>query len=258
MTRREWLALSGAAVLSSCGRKKGTGYEGYALVAAAGEKAISVVDLLSFRLIRSIPLDSAPTAIVPAPDFRRIYVLTPETGSVHVFTSGLAHVKSTHLSRGLSSIRLTQDGKRLLATSNATNEILDVDPESLRVNHRYKLAVQPAEMDVVNPGYAVIASGPAGVVELFNLESGARHRYAFGGEIGTLRFRSDGRLLLVANLAEPFLNGSVRPGPEGRCRLAARHGTQEPLLQCGCRATVCNRRGHGRSRHRFPLSRFAG
>src|SRR3954447_5988935 len=92
MTRRQWLAMGGAAVLSGCGRKKGSGYQGYALVAAAGEKAISVVDLLQFRLIRSIPLDSAPTAIVPAPGYRRIYVLTPDTGSVHVFTSGLAHV----------------------------------------------------------------------------------------------------------------------------------------------------------------------
>ncbi len=39
------------------------------------------------------------------------------------------------------------------------------------------------------------------MVELFSLESGVRHRYRFGGEIGELRFRSDGRLLLVANLA---------------------------------------------------------
>ncbi len=151
MTRREWLAVSGAAALSSCGRKKGTGYQGYALIAAAGEKAISVVDLLQFRLIRTIPLDSAPTAIVPAPDYGRIYVLTPETGSVHVLTSGLAHIGSAHLSHGISTIRLTPDGKRLLATSNATNEVVDVNPETLRTNRRYKLAVQPAEMDVVNP-----------------------------------------------------------------------------------------------------------
>src|SRR4051812_9565442 len=162
VTRREWLAVGGGAALAGCGRKKGSGYQGYALVAAAGEKAISVVDLLQFRLIRSIPLDSAPTAIVPAPGYRRIYVLTPDTGSVHVFTSGLAHVGSAHLSHRLSSIRLTQDGKRLLATSNATNEVLDVNPVALRVNHRYKIAVQPAEMDVVDPGYAAIASGPAG------------------------------------------------------------------------------------------------
>lgn len=201
MNRREWLVLGGAALLASCGRKKGTGYQGYALVAAAGDKAISVVDLLRFRLIRSIPLDAAPTAIVPAPGYQRIYVLTPETGSVHVFNSALVHVRSAHLSRGLSSIRLTPDGRRLLATSNATSEVIDVNPESLRVNRRYKLAVQPAEMDLVNPGFAAIASGPAGVVELFNLESGARHRCSLGGEIGALRFRSDGRLLLVANLA---------------------------------------------------------
>src|SRR4051812_3669721 len=87
MTRREWLALGGAAVLTGCGHRKGTGYQGYALIAAAGEKAISVVDLLSFRLVRTIPFDSAPAAIVPSPDHRRIYVLTPETGSVHVLTA---------------------------------------------------------------------------------------------------------------------------------------------------------------------------
>src|SRR5881227_776071 len=127
MTRREWLAVSGAAALSSCGRKKGTGYQGYALVAAAGEKAISVVDLLRFRLVRTIPLNAAPAAIVPAPDYRRIYVLTPETGSVHVLTPELAHLGSARLSHGLSTIRLTPDGRRLLASSNTTNEVFDVN-----------------------------------------------------------------------------------------------------------------------------------
>src|SRR5436305_5460999 len=98
VTRREWLTVGGAAVLSGCGRKKGSGYQGYALVAAAGEKAISVVDLLRFRLVRTVPLNAAPAAIVPAPDYRRIYVLTPETGSVHVLTAELVHLGSAHLS----------------------------------------------------------------------------------------------------------------------------------------------------------------
>ena len=211
MTRREWLAAGGAAMLSSCGRKKGTGYEGYALIAAAGEKAISVVDLLRFRLVRTVPLNAAPAAIVPAPDYRRIYVLTPETGSVHVLTSELTHLGSAHLSQDLSTIRLTPDGKRLLATSNSTNEVIDVNPGTLRINRRYKLAVQPAEMDVVNPGYAAVASGPSGVVELINLQSGARNRYRFGGEVGALRFRRDGRLLLVANLATRSLTALSVP-----------------------------------------------
>ena len=211
MTRREWLAVSGGAVLSGCGRKKGSGYEGYALVAAAGEKAITVVDLLRFRLVRTVPLNAAPAAIVPALDYRRIYVLTPETGSVHVLTSELVHLGSAHLSQGLSTIRLTPDGRRLLATSNSTDEVIDVHPETLRINRRYKLAVQPAEMDVVNPGYAAVASGPSGLVELFNLESGARKRYRFGGEIGALRFRKDGRLLLVANLATRSLTALSVP-----------------------------------------------
>ncbi len=211
MTRREWLTVGGAALLSGCGRKKGTGYEGFALIAAAGEKAITVVDLLRFRLVRTVPLNAAPAAIVPAPDYRRIYVLTPETGSVHVLTSDLAHLGSARLSQGLSTIRLTPDGKRLLATSNSTNEVIDVHPETLRINRRYKLAVQPAEMDVVSPGYAAVASGPSGVVELFHLESGKRNRYRFGGEIGALRFRRDGRLLLVANLATRSLTALSVP-----------------------------------------------
>ncbi|MFL6448266.1 MAG: YncE family protein [Bryobacteraceae bacterium] len=211
MTRRQWLAAGGAAVLASCGRKKGTGYLGYALVASAGEKAISVVDLLSFRLIRTIPLDAAPAAIVPGPGYRRIYVLTPETGSVHVLAHDLAHVGSARLSHGLSTMRLTADGKRLVATSNVANEVIDVNLETLRVNRRYKLAVQPAEMDVVSPDFAAIGSGPAGLAELFNLQSGTRRRYQFAGEIGALRFRNDGRMLLVSNLASRSLTALSVP-----------------------------------------------
>ena len=46
MTRREWLALGGSALVGSgCGRRKGTGYPGYALVATSGEDSLAVVDL---------------------------------------------------------------------------------------------------------------------------------------------------------------------------------------------------------------------
>lgn len=204
--------MGAAAVSGSCGRKKGTGYLGYALIATAGDRAIAVVDLFEFRLARTIPLNAAPAAIVTSPGYHRIYVLTPETGSIHVLTPDLKLAGSVRLARQLSTMRLTPDGKQLIATSSAAREVIAVNAETLQVNRRFPLGDHPAEMDVFHSLYAAISTGSSGSAEIFSLDSGARHSFPFSGAIGSLRFRADGRLLLVANLASQSLTALSVPG----------------------------------------------
>src|SRR5580658_2836029 len=55
LSRRAWLLGTAAAL--SCGRPKGKGFPGYALVANAGERAVAAVDLTVFAVVRQIGLE---------------------------------------------------------------------------------------------------------------------------------------------------------------------------------------------------------
>jgi DNA-binding beta-propeller fold protein YncE len=200
MTRREWVGLL---LLSSCGRKKATGYPGYALVATAGENSVAAVDLMAFRLVKQIELGAAPSAVAGAQE--RSLVLTPSTGSVHVVSPTLRRLSSHRLSDELSEFRLTADEKRLVALAGKGRELIVADPVSFKVQRRYKLEGEPAALDTTGGSYAAVSGGEQGTVELFDLNTGQRRRAQAPGEIGAVRFRSDGQLLLAANLRDRSL-----------------------------------------------------
>ncbi|MGA8026562.1 MAG: hypothetical protein WB992_05410 [Bryobacteraceae bacterium] len=201
VTRREWLAVSGLALSSACGPKKGTGYAGYALIATSGDNSVAVVDLTAFKLLRPIQLNASPSAVVPGGPGGRIYVLTPSTGSVHVLTSELARIATHRLADQLSAIRVAADGKRLVAISAKSHELIEADAISLKVRRRRKLQGEPLNIDVAQtlPYVAVTTAGDPGTVELFHLDNGQHWRTQMPGRVGDVRFRADGQLLLAAN-----------------------------------------------------------
>jgi len=200
MTRRDCLTLTTALVSSSCGRRKTRGYPGYALIATSGENALTVVDLQDFRPLKSIPLGAPPTAVVPAHTASASYVLTPSTDSVHLIDGNLTVALSHRFGGQLSEIRLTPDGGTLLAIASASRELILADPASLRVLHRIQLTATPTHFDASENGYVAISAGAKGVVELFHLAGGERRRIQRAGALGAVRFRKDGRLLLVSDL----------------------------------------------------------
>jgi YVTN family beta-propeller protein len=199
LTRRKWLAL---AALGACERRRAVGYPGYALIATSGENSVAAVDLTSFRLVNQIEVGAAPTAIVP---FRnRSCVLTPATGSVHVIDAELHRVFSQRLAGQLTAIRLTPGEDRLVAVAGQDRELIVADPVSLRPVRRQKLEAEPVALDLVSTPYAAV-SEKHGVVELFHLASGQSWRAQLPGEIGAVRFRADGQLLLVSGLSSRSL-----------------------------------------------------
>lgn len=206
MTRRDSLLLATALISSDCGRQKNRGYSGYALIATSGEDSLGVVDLQNFRLMKSIPLGAPPTAVVPAHTASGSYVLTPSTDSVHLVDGNLRVVTSRRFGGQLSEIRLAPDGT-LLAIASGSRELILADPASLRIARRFKLAATPSHFDASENGYVAISSGTGGVVELFHLASGQRHRIQRPGPLGAVRFRKDGRLLLVSDLAANSILG---------------------------------------------------
>ena len=211
ITRREWLALSGLVLSSACARRKGTGFPGYALVATSGEQSVGVVDLTQFRPLRSIPVGAPPTAVVAGGPGDSSYALTPATGSIHIIDNNLRVIRSRRLAGELSEIRLTPDRKRLLAISAQSHELIEADSVSLDVIRRHRLGAAPISLDISETGYVAVSTGSVGTAELFQLTNSARERRQFSGPIGPVRFRPDGKLLLVANFHDRCLTALEVP-----------------------------------------------
>lgn len=200
ITRREW-AL-GFVVIAGCSRKKATAFPGYALISTAGENSVAVVDLTLFRLVKQIDVGAPPAAVVADSD--RSFVLTPSTGSVHVLDAGLRRRSSQKFADELSGIRLSADGKLLVAIAGAAAEFITADAGSLQVIRRQKLDAAPLSLDVASAPYAAVSTAHS-AVELFQLETGRTWRAQMPGKIGAVRFRADGQLLLAANLGDRSL-----------------------------------------------------
>ena len=211
MTRRDWFAASGLAFAAACGRNKGTGYSGYALVATAGDNSVSAIDLTAFRLVKTIPLAASPSAVLTGAK-GVAYVLTPSNGTVSVIDSHLNKTLSRKLAADLTGLRLTPDGSRLIGIAANSRELIEADPATLNVLRRQKLRDQPTGLDVSSAGYVAVSSSEAGSVELFRVGDGQRSRAQLTGPIGAVRFRLDGNLLLVAKTQDQSLTVLNVPG----------------------------------------------
>ena len=205
VTRRQWFLLGGALLGHACRRVKSAAYPGYALIATSGEKSVAVLDLMQFRLWKNVPLAAEPTAILSGTAPGRAYVLTPSIGSVHVLDADLRVASSGRFAEELSEVRLTPDDQHLIAISGRAKELIDIDAGSLRISRRYQLNAEPRHTDLGVGNYAAVSTGEHGIVELFQLPSGQRWNCQLPGPIGALRFRADGKLLLVANLGSRSL-----------------------------------------------------
>lgn len=143
-----------------------------------------------------------------------------------MITPDLKRAFTQKLADEISQIRLTADGKRLLAIAAKSRQLIEAEASSVRVIRRYKLQGEPVGMDVASlPGgrgletLVAVSSGEQGIIELFGLETGQRWRAQMSGKIGAVRFRGDGQLLLVANLTDRSLAALNVPALEAMADL---------------------------------------
>jgi hypothetical protein len=198
------LAGAGAA----CLRHKGTGYSGYALVAAAADAAISVVDLRAFRLVGKIDVHAEPSTVLTQSGAGDALAITGANGTLHLLDlSALTRRASFRVADDLAGGRLLPDGRHAAVISPASRQLLVVDLAARRVSQRFRLAGTPAGLDLavtdtgaVRIGVAMADQMPnAGTVEQFELQTGAHSRQYVSSSVGSLRYRDDGGFLFVAN-----------------------------------------------------------
>ncbi len=208
--------LAPAAYVAGCGHRRSFGYDGYAFIANAEGQAVAVVDLNTFTLARHVRLDAAPSAVIAPPGVPSVYALTPPTGSVHeIGVADLSVRRRVRASRGALSMRLAPGAPAIWLLSREPRELVRVGIAPLRVENRITLPYEPVDFDLASDGRsAAVAFRDSGRFGLVDLQARSLQTFPLGHEPSLVRYRGDGRQILMAAAGEPLL--SIADGQSGR------------------------------------------
>ncbi len=216
LERRQFL-LGGASLLASGCRPKTKGFSGYAFVANEGGQAVAVVDLASFTAVTHIRLDNSPTAVISHPTEPAVYALTPRNGTLHqIHAETMKLVRKVQVAPSALAMRLSPDHSALWVLCRESRKLIGVNTDTFKVSAQISLPLEPSDFDI-EPYKGVlcgISFGAAGVAGMADLSTGKVTRIPIGEAIGSVRFRSDGRALIVSHTSERML--TLLQIPEGR------------------------------------------
>ena len=203
ISRRALLAAGVA--LAGCRRKRSTGFPGYAFVANEEGQAIAAVDLTAFAVIRHIHLDAKPTDVVASPSVTSIYALTPDTGTIHEIPMDRLQVRRK-VQRGASALTMRLEGKSLLVLYRSPRKLSALSLDSLQPQWEVGLSGDPFDFDVSADGDSIAVSfGREGSIALIDARTRQVRTIKTSTEMGIVRFQSDGRALIAADLGRRML-----------------------------------------------------
>ena len=189
--------LLGSAGLLGCGPEKATRFPGYCFVANQSGRSIGVVDLTRFRAWPQIPIDAAPTALLPHPELPKAFALAPESGVVYeIDAASLSVSRRTRAGSRAVSMWLGPKQDALWVLYSEPKALVEIPLATLRSARRIPLAVAGTDFDV-NGDRAAVASRRDRSVVMTSLSSGAIEWTVPAHEPSILRFRPDGKQLIV-------------------------------------------------------------
>ncbi|MBZ5592355.1 MAG: hypothetical protein LAP39_08970 [Acidobacteriia bacterium] len=194
--------LLGSGVSLACGRRRATVFPGYAFVANHGEKSVAAVDLTRFSVARQIRLEAAPSALIADSGRNAVYVLAPENGTVYEIDAARLELKrKLSLGNPVVSWRMAPAGGSLWLLSRSPHTLVQVDVGRLQVKTRLKLPAAPEDFDLDReaPLAAVsfLDTQSAAVIDL--AKPAIQRIVPAGDDPRSVRFRSDGRQMLIGN-----------------------------------------------------------
>ena len=197
------------AFAAGCGRRKGTGFPGYAFVANEEAGTVSAVDLTSFSVTSHIRLDGYPSELIAHPTSPLLYALTPGNGTVHeIDARKLAVVRRRQAAPSASGMQLTPNADAVWVLSPEAKRLTRVPLAGFDADARIPLKLEPTGFDLSRYfNKAAVSHGPEGsvtLVDLDTLSAGPPHR--IGKQAGVIRFRHDGRQVLVGSAAERLVS----------------------------------------------------
>ena len=225
-SRRALLAAA-PALLTGCFRKKYRAVEGLAFVANEDGRAVAVVGLDPFELIRHIPVNAPPTALAAHPHKQLIYALTPASGTVHEIDAVRLEVtRRVQAGSIATSMRLDENGDQLWVLCGPSRRLVRVNTSTLRSESQIPLPAVAVDFDLSSgagrskqywhdTNLAAISYGPAGAIQVLDRKTGVLGPMVrISSEVGSVRFRSDGKAVLAADLSGRML--SFVAAPESR------------------------------------------
>jgi DNA-binding beta-propeller fold protein YncE len=198
LTRRCLLALP---ALAACSPKRGTGFRGYAIIALEESRAVAFVDLAAFAVRARVPLDGPPLQLAEHRNLGPVYALTPSTVR-EIDVRNRAAARKAALRGAPKSMRISADGKTLWVLCSSPDTLVPVDTARCAVSRPISLPASPVDFDLSPVAPLATATLADGSLAIVSLERGAvQSRLPLSSALGAVRFRSDGRLILVADQA---------------------------------------------------------
>jgi DNA-binding beta-propeller fold protein YncE len=217
MRRRDFLcATATTGIVVACRAKRGEPFPGYAFVANYEAKTVAVVDLTAFSVTRQIRLDDGPTGLAMHPSKGLVYVLTPASGFVHeIDTAKMAVVRKVRAVSSAVSMRFSAaDDTPALWVLGTDRRLARVDVDTFHVAGSIGLPGQGTDFDLSNwTKLAAVGYADSGTATLIDLRTGNVGKpVRVSDAVGAVRFRSDGKMLIVADTAGRALSLLQAPG----------------------------------------------
>jgi YVTN family beta-propeller protein len=200
--RRHFLSTAAAAALAGCSRSSAPGYSGVAFVANQEGKAVAVVDLRNFALVRHIALQNAPQLVITHPGHSSVFAAAGNQ-LVEIDAARLEAVGTINLPGAATELAYSADGNTLYALVPGARALAGIDLARGNALHTIPLGAEPGRMTLSREGkWAAVSLPGKGEVALVDLASRKiAARAETGGVPFTVRFRGDSRLLVTGDRA---------------------------------------------------------
>jgi DNA-binding beta-propeller fold protein YncE len=203
---RRALLVSSAGLLA-CGRRKATGFRGFCFVANQESRSVTVVDLSRFRVRQQIALGAAPSAVLAHPTESKVYVLTPQEGTVFEIDA-VSHAITRRARAGntAAAMQLAPSGDALWVLYREPAALVELPFTTFEPARRIRLASTPDSFDLSRENRAAIASQQNRSIVVASLANASIERTInAGAEPSLLRFQADGRQILAGSRPERSL-----------------------------------------------------
>ena len=205
MISRRAIVTAGVVLAAGCRSKRKTGFPGYAFVANEEGQAIAAVDLSAFAVIRHVRLDAKPSDVASSRSIPAVYALTPSTGTIHEIPTDRLEVRRK-LARGSSAVSMRVRGRTLLALYRSPRRLAAIALDEFAPAWDVAIPFEPYDFDVsADGGTAAVSHGREGRLSLIDLSTKKVRTIDARTEIGTVRFQSDGRALIIADKGRRML-----------------------------------------------------